>query len=89
MTYEAGMGSYPAYSDGGTPGDVSDDTGAIFNILQGILTGAYDDAGAAASATNDLDGNNITGIVVALDTSLIRGSGDFLQVWSATHVRSE
>ncbi len=85
---EAGTNAYPAYSDGGTPGDLSDDTGAIFNVLQGILTGAYDDAGMATTATNSLEGNNVTGIVVELDTSLLAGTGDFLQVWGATHERS-
>ena len=59
----------------------------VAGALQGILTGVYDDDGMQTSAANDLAMSNVTGIVVQLNTNLLAGSGDHIQVWVATHVR--
>lgn len=77
--------THPEAGDGGTvyPANVTVD-----GVLAGILTGVYDDAGQATAAANDLAANNITGIVVELDTALIAGTGDHLQVWGSTHIRN-
>jgi hypothetical protein len=62
--------------------------------LLGILDGSYDnttDWNSSAPGTNavdDLATNDVTGIVVELNTGLLAGSGDHFQVWAATHVRN-
>ena len=75
---EAGTGPYAAGA-----------AQSVGGILRGILTGDYDDMNVDTpnGAENNLAANNITGIVVELDTDLLAGTGDHYQVWAATHVR--
>lgn len=74
----------------GTPyADGASDT--VGGVLRGMLTGDYDadNMDLPMGAVNNLAANNVTGIVVELDTSLLAGSGDHFQVWASTHVRGE
>jgi hypothetical protein len=74
---EAGTGAYPAGA-------------SVAEVLQGILTGDFDDMGVdmPGGAIDNFAAGNVTGIVIELETSALAGTGDFLQVWGATHVRN-
>ncbi len=63
----------------------------VGGVLRGILQGDYDDMNVdiPGGAVNNLAASDVTAIVIELDTSLLAGTGDYFQVWAATHVRGE
>lgn len=81
------------HPDAGT-GDLPANATAAQALL-GLLNGTYDNATdwnggtPGQHAVNNLAASDVTGIVVEIDTSLLAGSGDYYQVWAATHVRGE
>ncbi len=62
---------------------------SVAGILQGIMTGDYDDMNVdvVGGAVNNLAAANVTGIVVEVSTAVLAGAGDHFQVWASTHVR--